>query len=220
MLMEGADPIREPRAFEEWYERGVRIVGPAWSSTRYSGGTRAPGPLTSLGRELLDVMGSFRAVLDLSHMSEDAYFEACDRYHASLIASHSNPRRFVDTDRALSDEMIRRLAARNGVVGIVPYVKFLYQRGELPKTKADFSVMRIVDAIDHVCQVTGSAAHVGLGTDFDGGFGTEGLPAEIDTLADLGIIGTALAARGYAPAEVRGVLCGNFLRVLRAALPA
>ena len=62
VLMEGADAILEPQQFEEWYEWGVRIVGPAWSSTRYAGGTGDPGPLTSLGFELLEMMASFNVI--------------------------------------------------------------------------------------------------------------------------------------------------------------
>ncbi|MCA9910635.1 MAG: membrane dipeptidase, partial [Anaerolineae bacterium] len=119
LLMEGADPILEPKQFEEWYERGVRIVGLAWEQTRYAGGTHYPGGLTALGRELLNGLADFRAILDLSHMAEEAFFEALDRFQGdNVIASHSNPRRFVDTDRQLSDVMIRRLAERDGVMGI------------------------------------------------------------------------------------------------------
>ncbi len=107
LLMENADPISEPKQFEEWYERGLRIVGPAWQASRYCGGTGQPGPLTDLGRDLLEVMAGFNAILDLSHMAEESFLEAVDRYEGIVIASHSNPRRFRDSDRHLSDEMIR-----------------------------------------------------------------------------------------------------------------
>ncbi len=219
ILMEGADPIPEPKAFEEWYERGVRIVGPAWSETRYSGGTRRPGPLTDLGRGLLEVMESFNTILDLSHMAEEAYWEALDRYGGHIIASHSNPRRFCNTDRHLSDDMIRRLAERDGVMGIVPYNRFLrndWARGDL---KERVTLDAVIGAIDHACQVTGSARHVGIGSDFDGGFGVEHIPLELDNISDLRLIGPQLAARGYTPEDVTAILGGNFLRILRAALP-
>lgn len=223
LLMESADPIQEPKAFEEWYEHGVRIVGPAWSATRYSGGTtragRGPGPLTNLGQELLEVMESFNAILDVSHMSEQAFFEALDRYGGPIIASHSNTRRFRDTDRHLTDDMIRRLMERNGVIGVVPFNAFLrndYAAGD-PKQRTPLS--KLIDVIDHLCQVSGSAQHVGIGSDFDGGFGSKSIPAEMDTVADLQLIGPALAARGYTPDDIVAVLSGNFLRILRAALP-
>ena len=108
LLMENADPIIEPKQFEEWYERGLRIVGPAWAASRYCGGTGQPGPLTNLGRELLEVMASFNAILDLSHMAEESFLEAVDRYEGVMIASHSNSRRFRNSDRHLSADMVRR----------------------------------------------------------------------------------------------------------------
>ena len=217
--IEGADSIPEPQAFEEWYERGVRAVGLAWSETRYSGGTRRPGPLTGPGRELLEVMESLNAILDVSHMTDESFYQAVERYSGPVIASHSNPRKFCDTERHLSDDMIRRLAERGGVMGIVPYNAFLkngYVSGE-KKAKTPLSV--VVAAIDHVCQVTGSAQHVGIGSDFDGGFGAESIPAELDTVADLSLIGKALAGHGYNAADISGIMSGNFLRVLRASLP-
>jgi membrane dipeptidase len=220
VLMENADPILEPKQFEEWYERGVRLVGPAWSGTRYTGGTGQPGPLTPLGRELLEIMAGFNAILDLSHMSEQAYLEAVDRYEGILIASHSNPRRFRSSDRHLSDLMIRRLAERDGVMGIVLYNTFLIDDWMKGDSKTRVPLSRALDAIDYVCQVTGSAAHVGIGTDFDGGFGAESVPDGMDTVFDLWWLGPALRERGYAEADVEAVLGGNMLRKLRQALPA
>jgi len=219
ILMENADPIIEPRQFEEWYERGVRIVGPAWQASRYSAGTGAPGPLTPLGRELLEVMENFNAILDLSHMAEIAFLEALDRYTGTVIASHSNPRHFCDTDRHLTDVMIRRLAERDGVMGIVMLNNFLDGKWSKTDPKNGVTFSRVVDIIDHVCQLTGSAAHVGLGSDFDGGFGAESTPAEIDTTADLWYLGKALRQRGYNEDDITAILGGNMLRKLRESLP-
>jgi membrane dipeptidase len=220
LSMEGADPIREPQAFDEWYERGVRAVGLAWSETRYSGGTGRPGPLTAMGRELLEIMGSYNAILDLSHLSEEAYLEAVDRYGGRIIASHSNPRRFRGTDRHLSDDMIRRLAERDGVIGAVPYNSFLQDGWTRTDRKSKTPLATFIAVIDHICQITGSARHVGIGSDFDGGFGAEHIPEGLDTVSDLYRIKPLLAARGYAPEDVTAILGGNFLRILRATLPA
>lgn len=219
LLMENADPILEPRQFEEWYERGVRIVGPAWEGTRYCGGTGQPGGLTAVGRELLEVMASFNAILDLSHMAEQSFLESLDLYEGILIASHSNPRRFRNTDRHLSDTMIRRLAERDGVIGVVLYNRFLsegWEKGD-PKTTVPLAV--VLDAIDHICQLTGSPAHVGIGSDFDGGFGADSTPEGLDTVVDLWSIGGGLRARGYSDEDVAAILGGNMLRKLRQALP-
>ncbi|NDJ59967.1 MAG: peptidase M19 [Chloroflexi bacterium] len=219
ILMENADPILEPKQFEEWYDRGVRIVGPAWRGTRYSGGTGEPGPLTDLGRELLAVMQDQNAILDLSHMAEEAYFEALDRYEGVVIASHSNPRHFSASDRHLSDAMIRRLAERDGVMGINCWNPFLngdWRKGDR-KSAVPFST--IIDALDYVCQLTGSAAHVAIGTDLDGGFGAESVPEGINTITDLWKIGDALRDRGFSEADISAMLADNLLRKLRAALP-
>ncbi len=218
VLMEGADPILEPKQFEAWYERGVRIVGPAWQKTRYSGGTGNPGPLTKEGRELLDVMAGFNAILDLSHLSEHAYLEALDTYEGVIIASHSNPRKFCNTDRHLSDMMIERLAERDGVMGVVLYNRFLSNEWKKGDPKSDIPLSVVLDAIDYVCQLTGSAAHVGIGSDFDGGFGAESIPEELDNTSDLLSIGTALRARGYGEEDTAAILGGNMLRKLRQGL--
>ncbi len=218
ILMEGADPIIEPKQFEEWYERGVRLVGLAWEKTRYSGGTGHPGPLTKEGRELLEVMASFNAILDLSHLSEHACLEALDTYAGIIIASHSNPRKFRNTDRHFSDPMIERLAERDGVMGIVPFNHFLSNRWKKGDSKSDVPMSVVLDAIDYVCQLTGSAAHVGIGSDFDGGFGLESIPDGLDSTGDLLSIGPALTARGYSEEDTAAILGGNMLRKLRQGL--
>ncbi|MGJ3238137.1 MAG: dipeptidase [Anaerolineae bacterium] len=217
ILMEGADPIIEPQQFEEWYERGVRIVSTSWQRTRYAGGTGTPGGLTAEGRALLDVLASFNAMLDLSHMAEQAYHEALDRYEGVVIASHSNPRHFRNSDRHLSDEMIQRLAERDGVMGIVLYNAFLsdsWRRNDAP-----LPLTIVADVIDHVCQVTGSAHHVGIGSDLDGGFGADETPAGLETVGDLILIADVLRERGYAPDDVEAIMGRNFLRKLRQTLP-
>jgi len=74
--------------------------------------------------------------------------------------------------------------------------------------------------IKHICDLAGDARHVGIGSDFDGGFGSEGAPSELDTVADLHLVGEALSAAGFSDADVEQYLSGNWLRLLRRALPA
>jgi len=219
-LMEGADPIREPSEAEAWFERGVRLVGLSWAAgSRYAGGNAAPGPLTDAGRELLAVMADLGLILDVSHLDEEAFFEAVDRFEGWVVATHANPRARVTGPRQLSDEMIRRLVERDGVIGIVPFNRFLRSAWSKGDPKDTVTVADVAAAVDHVCQVVGDAAHVGLGSDFDGGFGAESAPAEIDTVADLARIGPALGEMGYGEEDIAAVLGGNWLRVLRTALP-
>jgi membrane dipeptidase len=217
--LEGADPILEPEEVEAWYERGLRAVGLAWEGTRYAGGTHEPGPLTGLGYELLEVMADLNMILDLSHLAEESYFQAVEMYGGIAIASHSNPRRFLPTTRGLSDEMIALLAERGGVVGIVPYNLFLkpgWRRGD---RREGVSLTLVADAIDHVCQVTGSHRHVGIGTDFDGGLGLEHVPVEVNSVADLQKLSGLLAEWGYEDSQITDILSGNWLRILREVLP-
>jgi membrane dipeptidase len=223
-LIEGADGLREPREAEWWMERGVRLIGPAWMGTRYCGGTGEPGPLTAEGRQLLNVMADLGLILDVAHMPDDSFNEALDRFPGVVVCTHSNPRARVTNarrpERFLSDAMLRRLAERDGVMGVIPFNRFLRGDWDYPEGKQAVPLEMLIAAIDHVCQVTGSAAHVGIGSDFDGGFGAEGLPAELDNVGDLPKIGAALQARGYAEADVGAILSGNWLRILRRGLPA
>ena len=219
-LMEGADPIRGPAEAEVWFERGVRLVGLSWQAgSRYAGGNAAPGRLTDAGRELLAVMADLGLILDVSHLAEESFFEAVDRFEGQIVATHANPRARVPGPRHLSDEMIRRLVERDGVIGLVPFNRFLRSGWSTGDPKEDVTGADVAAAVDHICQVVGDAAHVGLGSDFDGGFGAESAPAEIDTVADLGRIGPALGELGYGEEDVAAVLGGNWLRLLRATLP-
>jgi len=218
-LMEGADPIREPKELEMWYEKGLRIVGLAWDTTRYSGGTWTGGRLPKLGRELLDMMAQFNVVLDVSHMSHESLFEALDVFEGKhVIASHSNPHRFVPTSRHLPDRAIEMIAERNGVIGVVLFNKFL--KKDWNGRKADISLDDVVRMIDYICQLTGSADHVGIGSDYDGGLGYNEIPKELDTVRDHYKIGDELLQRGYDPKHVEQIMRGNWLRVLREALPS
>jgi membrane dipeptidase len=223
-LMEGADAIREPEEAEWWQERGLRIVGLSWTGTRYAGGTGEPGPLTPDGRRLLDVLGGLGLILDLAHTSDESFLQALDRFEGVAICSHANPRALMQgfdlPERLLSDEMILRLAEAGGVIGVVPYNRFLKVGWQTGDPKASVPLERVTAMIDHICQLTGSAAHVGLGSDFDGGFGVERTPAEIDTIADLQKLDDSLSERGYGSDDIAAILGRNWIGVLQRGLPA
>lgn len=199
----------------------MRILAPAWHATRYAGGTGEPGPLTELGRRLIEEIERTGLVLDVSHLAEASFFEALDLYHGPVIASHSNCRAFVPTDRQLSDEMIRALAQRDGVIGIVLFNRFL-QDGwkEAGRIKSQVTLAHVVKHIQHVCDLTGDARHVALGSDFDGGFGAESIPAELEHVEDLYKIEDALLAAEFPEEDIDNIMNGNWLRMLRRSLPA
>lgn len=185
LLMEGADAIRSPEELEEWWALGLRVIGPAWAGTRYCGGTDEPGPLTPQGHILLEAMADIGFILDLSHMDEAAALETLDLYEGALIASHSNAKTLLpnsESNRHLSDRAIHGLIDRDGVIGVVPYNPFLKAGWKISDGREQVTLEDIAAQIDHICQLAGDAKHVGIGTDFDGGFGLESVPGEVDNI--------------------------------------
>ncbi len=217
--MEGADGIRRPSEVEWWYRRGVRIVGLAWAAgSRYAGGNSAPGPLTGEGRDLLAAMAEVGMILDLSHLSDESFWEAVDRYEGPVIATHANPRALVPGRRQLSDQMIRAIAERGGVIGVVLFNAFLKHGWHSSDGKEEVTLQHVVAAIDHICQVVGDAAHVGIGSDFDGGFGGESVPAGVETVADLPQIAISLREFGYTDLDIEAILGENWLHLFHTSL--
>ena len=223
LLMEGADAIRSPEAVAEWYDEGVRIIGPSWEGTRYAGGSREPGPLTDDGRALLEVMADLGMILDLAHMPEESALEAIDRYEGTLVVTHTSPLARVPhsekPERHMRDPLIRLVAERGGVIGMLLANHFLKDGWDIPDGRQAVTIEDVVIAIDHVCQVVGDARHVGLGSDFDGGFGLNKAPSGLDSIADLRLIGDALGANGYNQADIDAILSENWLNILRTTLP-
>ena len=220
MLMEGADPIVKPDEVKRWFDDGVRIVGLSWSQTRYAGGTRAPGPLSDDGKSLLRLMHDAGMIWDVSHLAEESFWQGLDQFQGRVIASHSNCRAYVPTDRHLSDDMIRALVERNAVIGCVIYNRFL-KDGWKPEQGKQVVTLRddVLRHVDHICQLAGNAQHVGIGSDFDGGFGVQSIPAELDTVADLPKLAVVLKEAGYQPDDVANIMGGNWLRLLGESLP-
>jgi membrane dipeptidase len=224
ILMEGAEAIRHISELDMWYERGVRLIGPAWVGTRYCGGWREPGPLTDDGRKLLAAMTDFNFTLDLSHMDERAAIEALNIYEGPIVVTHANCAALMpnsNTNRHLPDRIIEGIIDRDGVVGIVPfnsYLKVGWQRDK-GDSREEVPLDYVANHIDHVCQLAGDSLHVGIGSDFDGGFGLQSVPPEIDTVADLQNLVSLLQARGYSETDTDNILGGNWLTRLKRDLP-
>ncbi len=222
ILMEGAEGVRGSDELEKWWDQGVRLIGPAWAGTRFCGGTNEPGPLTTEGFELLEAMNEFGFTLDLTHMDEQAVLQALDVYPGKLVATHSNPLSLLkgaETNRFLSDRVLEGLLERGGIIGIPPFNKFLRWGWQHSDGREAVSLDLVVNHIDYICQVTGDANHVGLGTDFDGGFGWQSVPHEIDTIADLVKLVPLLGEKGYTQDDIRAIMGDNWLTVLKNSLP-
>lgn len=218
LLLEGADALRTPDDAAEWFGYGLRACGLAWRRTRAAGGTEEPGPLTDFGRQLARALDDAGIIHDLSHLADEAFWQLLEIAGGPVMASHSNCRAIVPTDRQLSDEMIRAIVRRGGVIGINFYDRFLvppddYRRR--PCTLAD-----VVRHVKHVCDLVGDATHVGLGTDLDGGLGRDDIPEEITTAADLPRVADALSSAGFSDDDVTGIMGQNWLNFFARTLPA
>jgi membrane dipeptidase len=222
VLMEGAEGVRQPAEVEEWYQRGVRIIGPAWVGTRFCGGTHEPGGLTTEGYELLERMAEFQLTLDISHMDEIAVLQALDSFTGTIVASHANARALLkgtDSNRHLTDRVLQGLLERDSVIGMVPVNSFLRPDWHETGGRLAVTLEHYVAQIDYVCQISGDARHVGIGTDFDGGFGLQSVPLEIDTISDIRKIIPILAQKGYTEADTAAILGNNWLAHLQNTLP-
>jgi membrane dipeptidase len=214
LLMEGADPIVAPAQLQRWFDDGPRVVGLAhYGPSAYAVGTGDSGPLTASGAELLRAMRRLRMILDLTHGCDPSFYQAIDLFDGPLLASHNNCRALVPGDRQFSDEQIRLIIERCGVIGVALDAWMLHPgwiRGA--SDRGLVTLENTADHIDHICQLAGNAHHAAIGSDLDGGFGTEQCPADLDSIADLQKLAGILDARGYTSDDVARIFHGNWLR--------
>ncbi len=218
LSMEGADPIRDPGQLQDWWAAGLRLLGPThYGAGRYAGGTGTELGLTELGKPLLEEMTRLGMLLDMTHFSDQAFWEAARIYDGMALASHNNCRALVPHQRQFSDEQLRLIIERDGVIGAALDIWMLkpgFLRGD---SNEDVFLDHVIDHIDHVCQLAGNSSHAAIGTDLDGGFGREQSPCDLDTIADLQQLPTKLAARGYGKDDIENIMYKNWLRFLGAA---
>ncbi len=223
LSMEGADPVLAPEQVEEWFQAGLRIIGPAhYGVSPYAHGTGTEGGLFEQGPALLKEMQRVGMILDVTHLSDQCFDEALDIYGGPVLASHHNCRALVPDQRQLTDEQIKRLLERGAVIGTALDAWMLvpgWVRGQTRPEEAGVTLETMVNHIDHVCQLAGNARHAAIGTDLDGGFGREQSPYDLDTIADLQRLPDLLHRRGYDDEAITGILHDNWLRFFRKALP-
>ncbi len=217
--MEGADPILNPEQLAAWWDAGLRLLGPThYGPGRYAGGTGTELGLTALGAPLLREMERLGIVLDLTHMSDEAFWEALDHYNGLVLASHNNCRALVPHQRQFSDAQLKAIFERNGVIGAAMDT-WMLQPGWVvdQSSNAGVTLDTVVDHIDYICQLAGNTNHAAIGTDLDGGYGREQSPCDLDTIADLQKLAGLLSKRGYGQADIEAILYGNWIRLLRQA---
>ena len=219
LSLEGADSMITPRYVERSYADGLRALGPAhYGPGTYAQGTDATGGLGVRGRELLREIERLNIILDVTHLCDDSFWEALDHFHGAMWASHSNVRALTPHNRQFADDQIRELIQRGAVIGAALDAWMMipdWVRGKTTPEKTRLKLERIVDHIDHVCQIAGNALHSGIGSDLDGGFGREQTPGDLNTIADLARIADLLAKRGYSQTDVERIMSGNFVEFLR-----
>lgn len=215
--MESADPILDPAQLPEWWAAGLRVIGPAhYGPGRYAGGTGTEMGLSDIGLALLAEMERVGMILDLTHLSDQAFWQAVQRFNGPVLASHNNCRVLVPHQRQFSDEQLKVIIDRQGVIGAA-FDCWMLQPGWITghTSNEKVTLATVVDHIDHVCQLAGSSHHAAIGTDLDGGYGREQSPCDLDTIADLQNIPALLAGHGYSQDDIANIMYKNWLRLLR-----
>lgn len=219
LSLEGADSIVTLKHLERAYASGLRALGPAhYGPGTYAQGTDATGGLGPKGHALLKEMSRLGIILDVTHLCDDSFWEALEHFEGPMWASHHNCRALVPHNRQLADEQIKELVQRGAVIGSVFDAWMMipgWKRGTSTPENTGLKLERIIDHIDHICQIAGNSRHCGIGSDLDGAFGTEQTPSDVKTIADLQKLTELLAARGYKQQDVENIMHANFLRFLQ-----
>ncbi len=220
LSMECADPVLDPGQIFEWHENGLRAIGIThYGPNRYGGGTRSEAGLAMEAVPLLKNIEELGIALDMTHLSDRAFWQVAERFGGRVLASHQNARKFCDWQRQFSDPMIKFVIDRDGVLGMAFDAIMLQPGWVRGVSQPEVTMERVADNIDHICQMAGNARNVGIGSDLDGGYGSDQTPADVDTIADLQALPEILRKRGYPEADVAAIMHGNFVRFFGETLP-
>ncbi len=238
---------------ELYYDKGVRYITLVHSSNNdlADSATDSNGPehggISKFGQQVVEEMNRLGIMVDVSHGSDDVFFDAIEMSKAPIIASHSNARAVTDHERNMSNDMLRLMAENGGVVQLTMLDDYLRDAPENPEldaavaelranmkpvsemTRQERAAMRqafndlnekfrvppatvkhVADHIDHIVKVAG-IDHVGIGCDFDGGGGIEG----VFDASEVMNITIELVRRGYTEEQIEKIWGGNLMRVFR-----
>lgn len=221
LSMEGADPVLNPANMDEWFHAGLRAIGLThYGLNRYGGGTAVTDGLTPEAGELLSRIEQLGMALDLTHLSDQAFSQATQIFGGRVLASHQNVRQLVPDQRQFSDDQLRLVIERDGVIGAAFDAWMLQANYTRGVSKPTVTLETVADHLCYVCDLAGNSRHAAIGTDLDGGFGTEQTPTDIDTIADVLKIGEVLLRRGFSETDVNLILHGNWCRFWLDLLPS
>ena len=217
-LEEGEVCQGDPALLRTLYRLGARMMTFTWN---YENSLAWPGRegglpetekgLKEKGFEILEEMESLGMIVDVAHLSDAGIWDVLRTAKKPFVASHSNARSLASHARNLTDEMIRAIAEKGGVIGINYYCNFLE---DIPEGGRQISrISRMVEHMKHIRQV-GGAGCIGLGSDFDGIYGE----VEIGNSAGLPRLAEAMESAGFTAGEVEAVFHGNVLRLYREVL--
>ena len=223
LSMESADPILGPDQVREWWDAGLRSVSLThFGANSYGHGTGTEGGLYPTAYPLLEALRETDIVLDLTHAAELTFWQLLDAWDGPVHASHCNCRALVPGQRHLSDDMIKAVTERGGVIGLVFAEQMLnpawnWDDPTTHYTTATRPMKAVLEHIDHICQLTGSADHIAFGTDLDGGFGLELSPTDYNTVDDLQRFLALMCTHGYTEEDVAKFAHGNLIRLFKTA---
>jgi membrane dipeptidase len=160
-------------------------------------------------------MDDLGMVLDVTHTSDTSLAQALNAFAGPLCATHCNARALCDTPRQLTDDQLKQVINRGGVVGIVTHHGMI-RHGREPK---QVTLSDLADHLSHICDLAGADRHVGIGSDLDGGYGSEGTPDGLEIYGDLLNLGNILADRGFGDDAIDRFFAGNWLDLLQRTLP-
>jgi membrane dipeptidase len=223
MGIEGGHAIEDsPRLLRDYYRLGVRYMTLThWNTNSWADSSGDINKadvvhhngLTQQGKDIVHEMNRLGMMVDISHVADKTFYDALKTSEAPIIASHSSCRAITNVPRNMTDDMIRRLAAKGGVIQININCGFISQKSaDAPKDEPVRATLAdVVAHIDHARQVGGIDA-VGIGTDFDGITCT---PEGLDDVSKFPNLTRALLEKGYTPEEIKKIYGGNTLRVMR-----
>lgn len=214
------------RLLKLYHYLGVRIIQLSYhfrNAAADGGGERMDSGLSLFGISLVKEMNRLGIVVDLAHVGKQSVLEAADTSEDPVIASHSNPRALVDAYQNKTDEEIKAIAEKGGIIGVTAFPRLV------SKDPDKCTLDDLLDCIDYIVKLVG-ANHVGVGLDLAEGWADYPptrmslmkidkriytWPRGIETVTDFPNIAKGLVGRGYSDTEIRKILGENFLRVFK-----
>ncbi|AWT59468.1 MAG: hypothetical protein DF168_00658 [Candidatus Moanabacter tarae] len=221
LTMESADPIFGPDDVSFWWEAGLRSVTLThFGINTYGHGTGTEGGLFPPAYAMMDALKETNIAIDLTHASDQCFWQILDYWDGPVHASHCNCRALVPGQRHLSDDMIKALTERGGVIGLMFAESTLSPKWNFEDRKTHYPtatrpMKSVIEHINHICDLVGNTDCIAFGTDLDGGFGLELSPTDFNTIDDLQYFLEIMRDAGYDEEQVEKFANGNLVRFFR-----